>query len=108
MEEDVKYERRAARAYRAYKRREILKSMFTRYKVNMNLYEYGNREYFWIWLKSLVCILLRWERGFDYKDNTVIVCTTDEEQIYDSMTLISCEVSRSPFVWGVNIYYDWN
>lgn len=110
MEEfDDKVLSRAARAYRAYKRKEILKSMFSRYKKNRECFEDGKHRYFLFWLKALICILLHLERDFDCTDSTVVVCATDEyEGMEGSLDWISCEVAISPFVWGVYIYNDWD
>lgn len=98
---------RAMGAYIAYERKEILKCMFSRYKQNKEFCD-DSRWYFGLWLKTLICLLLNWRRNFDYKDNTVVVCTTDEEYGYESSSWIACEVHRSPFVWGISIYNDGN
>lgn len=111
MEEDFndKYWAKAASDWLKFERRQILKCMFSRYKSNREFCDIENPVlYFLIWLKSLICILLNWRRAFDFNDNTVVVCTTDEEEGYDALSWIACEAHRSPFVWCVSIYIDGN
>ncbi|MDE6493084.1 MAG: hypothetical protein K2L50_00680 [Bacteroidales bacterium] len=108
-EQEQKEFNKAWRVYLAYERKQILKCMFTRYKENREFSDIEIRGlYFLLWLKALICLLFNWRRSFNYKDNPIIVCTTDAKSCMDSEDWITCEVSRSPFVWGVSIYNDWN
>ena len=99
---------KAVDAWDAYKRNQLLKCMFLRYKRNKDFCETGGFLYFLLWLKGLICLLFNWQRYFDYKDSTATVCTTDEEWCMDSADWIACDVHRHPFVWGVHIYEDGN
>lgn len=106
FDKDAKDFEEMCAAWDDYQRAQILKDMFTAYKRNKDFCEC--RLYFMLWLKALICILLNWRRVFDDKDRTATVCTTDEEYAIESVSWITCEVSRSPFVWGVSIFNDGN